>query len=185
MPAVHDLGSLGNARLNARCILAGAGAHDDPDVGLYTSHTTDYRTFFVMFLACFERILSWRGLFQFRGCWGFIRPKLGDARGKWLLTREDEVLLLGDSVMIPDFAFTHKEDGRRALVEIVGFWHPEYLRRKLAKVRAAGRDDLILLVYEGVNLTDDKLQDVPGEVLYFASRPVIKQVIAAVERRAR
>jgi predicted nuclease of restriction endonuclease-like RecB superfamily len=110
---------------------------------------------------------------------------LGDERGKWCLTREDEVLLLGDSVMIPDLAFTHKEDGRRALVEIVGFWHPEYLRRKLAKVRAAGRDDLILLVYEGVNLADDKLQDVPGEVLYFASKPVIKQVIAAVERQAR
>jgi hypothetical protein len=96
-----------------------------------------------------------------------------------------EVLLLGDNVMIPDFAFTHKEDGRRALVEIVGFWHPEYLRRKLEKVRAAGRDDLILLVYEGVNLTDDRLQDVPGEVLYFASKPVIKEVMAAVERRAR
>ncbi|MBZ0302631.1 MAG: DUF790 family protein [Anaerolineae bacterium] len=114
-----------------------------------------------------------------------FQAKLGDERGKWLLTREDEVLLLGDSVMIPDFAFTNQEDGRRALVEIVGFWHPEYLRRKLAKVRSAGRDDLILLVYEGVNLTDDKLQDVPGEVLYFASKPVIKQVIAAVERRAR
>jgi predicted nuclease of restriction endonuclease-like RecB superfamily len=114
-----------------------------------------------------------------------FQEKLGDARGKWHLTREDEVLLLGDNVMIPDFAFTHKEDGRRALVEIVGFWHPEYLRRKLEKVRAAGRDDLILLVYEGVNLTDDRLQDVPGEVLYFASKPVIKEVMAAVERRAR
>ena len=113
-----------------------------------------------------------------------FQEKLGDERGKWRLTREDEVLLLGDSVMIPDFAFTHKEDGRRALVEIVGFWHPEYLRRKLEKVRAARRDDLILLAYEGVNLTDDKLRDVPGEVLYFSTKPVIKQVIAAVERRA-
>jgi len=93
--------------------------------------------------------------------------------------------LLGDTVMIPDFAFTHKEDGRRALVEIVGFWHPDYLKRKLAKVRAAGRDDLILLVYEGVNLTDEKLTDVPGEVLYFATKPIIKHVMAAVERRAR
>jgi len=114
-----------------------------------------------------------------------FQQKLGDERGKWQLTREDEVLLLGDTVMIPDFAFTHKEDGRRALVEIVGFWHPDYLKRKLAKVRAAGRDDLILLVYQGLNLTDDKLKDLPGEVLYFATKPVIKHVMAAVERRAR
>ena len=62
--------------------------------------------------------------------------------------------------------------------------YPDYLKRKLAKVRAAGRDDLILLVYEGVNLTDDKLQDVPGEVLYFATKPIIKHVMAAVEPRA-
>jgi uncharacterized protein len=113
-----------------------------------------------------------------------FHEKLGDERGKWTLTREDEVILLGDTVMIPDFAFTHKQDGRRALVEIVGFWHPNYLKRKLAKVQAAGRDDLILVVYEGVNLSEEALKDVPGEVLYFANKPVIKEVMAAVERRA-
>jgi hypothetical protein len=111
--------------------------------------------------------------------------KFGDARGHWLLTREDEVLLLGDTVMIPDFAFTHKKDGRRALVEIVGFWHPDYLRRKVEKVRAAQRSDLILLVYEGVNLSAERLKDAPGEVLYFPNKPVLKDVLAAVERAAR
>jgi len=39
-------------------------------------------------------------------------------------------------------------------------------------------------VYQGLNLTDDKLKDLPGEVLYFATKPVIKHVMAAVERRA-
>ncbi len=102
-----------------------------------------------------------------------------------LLSREDEVLLLGDTVMIPDFAFTHKRDGRRALLEIVGFWHPDYLRRKLEKVRAAQREDLILLVYEGVNLGKDRLDEVPSEVLYFKNKPVLKDVLAAVEQRAR
>jgi hypothetical protein len=114
-----------------------------------------------------------------------FHAKFGDERGKWLLSREDEVLLLGDTVMIPDFAFTHKADGRRALVEIVGFWHPNYLRRKLEKVRAAGRDDLILLVYEGVNLTPDALENVPAQVLYFKNKPVLKDVLAMVEQVAR
>jgi predicted nuclease of restriction endonuclease-like RecB superfamily len=113
-----------------------------------------------------------------------FESKFGDKRGQWQLTREDELLILGDTVMIPDFAFTHKRDGRRALVEIVGYWHPEYLRRKVAKVRAAQRSDLILLVYEGVNLAKEKLQDVPGEVLYFQNKPVLKEVMAAVERAA-
>ncbi len=111
--------------------------------------------------------------------------KFGTERGSWQLSREDEVLLLGDTVMIPDFALTHRKDGRRALLEIVGFWHPDYLRRKLAKIRAAGRADLILLVYEGINLTAEQLADVPNEVLYFKNKPVLKEVMALVERVAR
>ena len=108
--------------------------------------------------------------------------KFGGKRGKWTLTREDEIILLGDTVMIPDFALTHNRDGRRVLIEIVGFWTHEYLRRKVEKVRAAQREDLLLLVYEGINLTPDRLQDIPGEVLYFKNKPVLKDVMEAVER---
>jgi predicted nuclease of restriction endonuclease-like RecB superfamily len=114
----------------------------------------------------------------------FGKNKSDNQRGEWLLTREDEVILLGDTVMIPDFALTNQQDGRRALVELVGYWHPDYLARKVAKVRAANRRDLILLVYEGVNLSKEKLKDTPSEVLYFANKPVIKEVMEAVERVA-
>lgn len=113
-----------------------------------------------------------------------FEAKFGGERGQWVLSREDEVLLLGDTVMIPDFAVTNTRDGRRALIEIVGFWHPEYLRRKVEKARAANRRDLILLVYEGVNLTEERLKDVPGEVLYFPNKPVMKDVMQAVEQVA-
>jgi predicted nuclease of restriction endonuclease-like RecB superfamily len=40
-----------------------------------------------------------------------FQAKFGDERGQWQLSREDEVLLLGDTVLIPDFALTHKKDG--------------------------------------------------------------------------
>jgi predicted nuclease of restriction endonuclease-like RecB superfamily len=110
-----------------------------------------------------------------------FEQKFGEKRGKWLLTREDEVLLLGDTVMIPDFALTHKETGQRILIELVGFWHPDYLRRKVQKVQAAQCRHLLLLVYEGVNLSAEKLKDVPGQVLYFKQKPVLKDVMATVE----
>ncbi|MBE2270225.1 MAG: DUF790 family protein [Anaerolinea sp.] len=113
-----------------------------------------------------------------------FEAKFGSERGKWQLAREDEVLLLGDTVLIPDFSLTHKKDGRRVLIEIVGFWHPEYLKRKLEKVRAARQHNLLLLVYEHVNLTEQALSDVPAEVLYFKTKPVLKDVMAAVERIA-
>ena len=114
-----------------------------------------------------------------------FEAKYGGAERQWLLTREDEVLVVGDTVMIPDFAFTHRRDGRRALLEIVGFWHPQYLQRKLAKVRQAKRRDLILLVYEDVNVAEGAFEAASaGEVLTFSRKPVLKDVLAAVERCA-
>ena len=93
--------------------------------------------------------------------------------------------MTGDTVMIPDFSFTHRRDGRRALLEIVGFWHPDYLRRKVEKVRQAGRRDLILLVYKSANVSQDAFEAASaGEVLFFARKPVLKDVLAAVERCA-
>ncbi len=114
-----------------------------------------------------------------------FEAKYGGVERKWELAREDELIVVGDTVMIPDFSFTHRKDGRRALLEIVGYWHPDYLRRKLAKVRQAGRRDLILLVYESANVAEGAFEAVSaGEVLTFKNKPVLKDVLAAVERCA-
>jgi predicted nuclease of restriction endonuclease-like RecB superfamily len=114
-----------------------------------------------------------------------FEAKYGGAKRKWELAREDELIVTGDSVMIPDFSFTHRRDGRRALLEIVGYWHPNYLRRKLAKVAQAGRRDLILVVYQSANVAEGEFEAVSeGEVLHFRRKPILKQVLAAVERCA-
>ena len=114
-----------------------------------------------------------------------FEPKYGGVRRQWELAREDELILVGDTVMIPDFSFTHRKDGRRALLEIVGFWHPDYLRRKLTKVRQAGRRDLILLVYKSANVSEEEFKAASaGEVLTFTRKPILKDVLAAIERCA-
>jgi len=114
-----------------------------------------------------------------------FEAKYGGARRQWELAREDELIVVGDTVMIPDFSFTHCKDGRRALLEIVGFWHPDYLRRKLAKVRQAGRRDLILLVYQSANVAEEEFEAASaGKVLTFVRKPILKDVLAAVERCA-
>ncbi|RKZ39885.1 MAG: hypothetical protein DRQ49_10105 [Gammaproteobacteria bacterium] len=111
--------------------------------------------------------------------------KYGSAKRKWELAREDELIIVGDTVMIPDFSLTHCKDGRRALIEIIGFWHPQYLQRKLQKVHQAKRSDLILLVYESANVAPGVFEEVSvGEVLTFKKKPVLKEVLAAVERCA-
>jgi predicted nuclease of restriction endonuclease-like RecB superfamily len=114
-----------------------------------------------------------------------FEQKMGGKRGHWRLVRESEVLLLGDTVMIPDFELidTHDEN-RRILIELVGFWHPQYLRRKVEKVRAANCAHLLLLVYQGLNVTEDAFEGSASEVIFFQNKPVLKEVMETVEAMA-
>ncbi|OLE02550.1 MAG: hypothetical protein AUG82_08250 [Ktedonobacter sp. 13_1_20CM_4_53_11] len=114
-----------------------------------------------------------------------FEQKIGSKRGHWHLTRESEVLLLGNTVMVPDFVLIDTEDeNRRIMIELVGFWHPQYLRRKVEKVRAANCAHLLLLVYEGLNITEEAFQDTAGEVIFFKQKPVLKEVMSTVEEMA-
>src|SRR6266550_8397056 len=116
---------------------------------------------------------------------GEFEQKMGNKRGHWQLTRESEVLLLGDTVMIPDFILVDDQDeNRKIMIELVGFWHPEYLRRKIEKVRAANCAHLLLLVYQGLKITEDAFQDAASEVIFFQNKPVLKEVMETVEEMA-
>ena len=57
---------------------------------------------------------------------------------EWDVVREPEPLAGNGTLIFPDFALEHRADpGRRWLVEIVGFWTPDYVARKLALYRQA------------------------------------------------
>jgi predicted nuclease of restriction endonuclease-like RecB superfamily len=76
----------------------------------------------------------------------------------WDVIREPEPVAAGPSLVFPDFALQHRhEPSRRWLVEIVGFWTPEYVRRKLALYRAARIAKLILCIDEERACADDDL----------------------------
>ena len=102
------------------------------------------------------------------------------AKTEWQMERETEIINLKETVMIPDFAF-HHPDGRTALLEIVGFWRPEYLRRKLEKLRKAQRKDLIVAVSRDLNVSEEDFAEVPGGVFFFKNRIQPRDVIAELE----
>ncbi len=62
----------------------------------------------------------------------------------WDLVREPEPLAAGARVMIPDFAFDYQHADFRVFFEIMGFWTPEYVAKKLSQLDAV--DDVQLLV---------------------------------------
>ena len=98
------------------------------------------------------------------------------SKTEWVLERETEIVNLKETVMIPDFTFRHP-DGRTALLEIMGYWRPEYLRRKLDKLRQAQRKDLIVAVSANLNVSEDDFLDVPGGVFFFKNKVQPRDVI--------
>lgn len=76
---------------------------------------------------------------QFSQNWG------NEPRDGWTLHREATILHRGQKTFIPDFSLRH-EDGREVLLEIVGFWTPEYLTTKAATLEAFAEHDILLAV---------------------------------------
>lgn len=93
------------------------------------------------------------------------------ANTEWRLEREIDLVPLPGSVMIPDFRLVHP-DGRDFLLEIVGYWRPEYLRKKFYQVSNADADNLILAVSERLNLEKAgvKFTNLPNRVVWFKSK---------------
>ena len=100
----------------------------------------------------------------------------------WKLEREVDLVPIPGSVMIPDFRLVHP-DGRTLLLEIVGYWRPEYLRKKFAQVRRAQRTDLILAISERLNLDKAgvKLTDTPARIVWFKEKLQPKAVLAVLD----
>jgi predicted nuclease of restriction endonuclease-like RecB superfamily len=64
------------------------------------------------------------------------------------IEREADPIMVGDTLIVPDYAF-ERPDGVRYYLEIIGYWRPEYTlkkRAKLQELRRAGLKNLILLV---------------------------------------
>jgi len=84
--------------------------------------------------------------------------------------------------MIPDFRLVHP-DGRVYLLEIVGYWRPEYLRKKFYQVRQASNENLILAVSERLNLEKAgvDVRNTPAKVIWFKDKLQPKTILAALE----
>ncbi len=64
----------------------------------------------------------------------FAALERADAAHGWRLEREPEPLLVGDTILVPDFALIRGM--RRVYLEIAGYWRPGYRERKARKLSA-------------------------------------------------
>ena len=101
----------------------------------------------------------------------------------WTLEREVDLVDLGGTVMIPDFRLVHT-DGRAVLLEIVGFWRADYLRRKFDKLRRSNRRDIVIAVSQKLNIGESgaNLDGLEDQIVWFKGALDPKIVLEAAER---
>jgi predicted nuclease of restriction endonuclease-like RecB superfamily len=104
--------------------------------------------------------------------------KFGRERGGWRALREAAVLDLGrGSLLVPDFVFRH-EDGTEVVLEIVGYWTPEYLADKLRRLSAVRGVNLLVAVPRALALRAGGL---PATVLPFKRRLLLRELLPRLE----
>lgn len=87
----------------------------------------------------------------------------------WALVREPDVLAAGDRLMVPDFAFDYEFGDERVYFEIMGFWTPEYVEKKLSQLAATDETLLVAVdadlgVGEDVEARDHRVVEYTGSV---------------------
>ena len=89
----------------------------------------------------------------------------------WEIVREPDVVKSGNYVVIPDFGF-YKE-GLKHYLEIVGFWTPEYLKKKISKLKDA-KAAITVAVNENLNC---KKQDFLGDVVFYNNKIPLMDIV--------
>jgi len=89
----------------------------------------------------------------------------------WEIVREPDVVKAGNYVVIPDFGFY--KDGLKHYLEIVGFWTPEYLEKKISKLKDA-EATITVAVNENLNC---KKQDFLGDVIFYNNKIPMMDIV--------
>jgi hypothetical protein len=99
-----------------------------------------------------------------------------EIRAGWRLTRAGRILQRAQTVFVPDFLLNHA-DGREVLLEIIGFWTPEYLQSKIEKLKIFADQRILLAVAESVA---SKWKDRPADVILYKTSLKLNDVLAAL-----
>jgi len=106
----------------------------------------------------------------------FVEKWGTEPRDGWTLLREAEILWKDQHAFVPDFVLRH-EDGRQVLLEIAGFWTPEYIKQKRANLDQFRNELIVLAAPEEIQ---DKYRDLGCPVVSYKGRLLIGQVLEAL-----
>ena len=100
---------------------------------------------------------------------------------EWDLVREPDAVAAGEHVVVPDFAFDWKQGGFRVYFEIMGFWTPEYVRKKLSRLADVDGVEMLVAVDETLGVADE-LEARDHRAIPYAKTVRVKDVRDALRR---
>ena len=108
----------------------------------------------------------------------FFQKWAGDVRDGWTLIREPSVLHAGQKTFVPDFALKHVS-GKTILMEIVGFWTPEYIQSRLKTLAVFNGTPILLAIHESTARHFDTVNS-SARIITYKTALLIKQVLSAL-----
>jgi len=99
----------------------------------------------------------------------------------WDLVREPDALAAGEHVVIPDFAFDWKYGDFRVYFEIMGFWTPEYVEKKLSRLADIGDVEMLVAVDESLAVGEE-IEARDHRAIPYSGNVRLKDVRAALRR---
>jgi predicted nuclease of restriction endonuclease-like RecB superfamily len=102
------------------------------------------------------------------------------SKSDWTILREPIIFRVGSELFFPDFVLARGAD--RVVVEVVGFWTPDYLERKLSQLATVTDVPLVVCVDETLACDPSRLP--LADVVRFRRRLDPAELLAAAERAA-
>lgn len=96
----------------------------------------------------------------------------------WRLYREEEPVVAGNAIYLPDFRF--EKDGVKVYMEVMGFWTPEYVKRKVEKLKKVRGVKLIVAIQEDLACSETK--GLRHEVIYFRRKVPVVEVLRVLKK---
>ena len=109
---------------------------------------------------------------------GFAKRWGTEKRRGWAMKRGGVILHRRQTAFLPDFLFQH-EDGRKVMLEIVGFWTPEYLQGKFEKLKLFQDEPIVLAVSEHAT---NRFLDNGRNIIRYKTVLKLNDVLTALDR---
>ncbi|MFC7072758.1 DUF790 family protein [Halovenus rubra] len=99
----------------------------------------------------------------------------------WTLVREPDAVAAGEHVVIPDFALDYDFGDFRVYFEIMGFWTPDYVEKKLTRLEEVMDVELLVAVDESLGVGEE-IEDRDHRAIPYSGSVRIKDVRNALRR---